>query len=1145
MGNTLGAAALGAGAALAPALIGGPAGILLGGAFAIAAGLLFRPKRDDASQPNVQAPKGNPNRPLPIVFGTDAPQDVGVDFFGNVRYIEQEESTKGSQNVTTGFQVLADLGCSVCRGQGQILKIWREGALVYDAEGTGPIQALTGTLRLYPGSVDQTPDPVEQALFGIERTPAYLDVVRFTIQNHDISDLNRMPIFKALVTRTPTPVYPADTIDIDIDGRTSTTSLDGQNLIYAESDDTITTLNIESQTVVSSEASPTGFADLHNTWQAVDFDNNVYVAKAGIVLNTSVVRLYAPDYQTLDQSPDRSTGGGYHFIISNLPIAVTRSEQVLFAMAGLNVNAWRLEVGGFPNNFSIDNLNLEGSTGINRDLQGPAAAARDPLTGEVWFFASHASPASSFYAAIFDVVSVAFIQGANGSLEYNYDEAGNDPNVLSACYVPQTHEMAVLAGQNGDNTQGLIYFIDVDTRQLVDKMSFGQNIEIANIGYTTFSNGPDESGRIFVHPTDTDSRNWLEVDLVQRQIINAYDLSNWGVPTLSTNNGAARYDETRRALWVDTQGDVTIVYLDRFSGTGVNLAEVTAELIDDTGELESALDFDGTAIEPITIRGAVYNENVAASFLQELYNAHNARLIDSGWKLKGIRRGGVPVFAIQSKHLGAAEGDSAAPTISRPRTSPLSLPQRVEIAFRQPSNYQNGTEGHPRALDAVVSRDATVLSYPGVLSADEAKSICMQQIDLAYLEAQSYDTSVPPEFINIEPGDVGTIEDGNELVTVEVIRPSLGANSVVDLKTVRIDDRALSRAGTGAPSIIPDPIIQPIVSTTPVILDTPLLLDQLEGVTPVIQIAGLQNSDNPRGATIQRSPNGIDGWVDYAAIDPSKIIQSGILKSALPAGSVDIFDRTNTIHVDIVRGSLASAASEEAIINDDQLNAYIIPTDNPHTWQIGQFTNATLQGDGSYILDTLVRARRDNENHLTSAQGKPIYFPTIPSLLAKAIPLSEVGTTFFYRAITFGQNRPGPVVGYTILGQSKIPYLGVDPNGSLVGNDWNVDWMSRSRLGPAFGLNAPPIAEAIFDFRCYMLDGPQGNPIANAVIGTTATPNGSAITTDQTSTRRQTMVITEQDQIEWFGSVQVTIHLRIHQLSDIVGEGWPLYVSFS
>lgn len=1141
MSSTIGRAAFGFGAVVAPALIPGPAGILLGGGFAIAGALLYRPKRNDASEPNIQAPKGSPNRSLPIVFGTDVPQDVGVDFFGNVRKVEQKESTKGGQDVTTGFQVLADMGFSICRGPGVMLKLWREGELVYDIEGAGVFRSLSGSLRTYNGTPDQLPDPVEQALYGIEDTPAYLDIVRFTLQDHDISDLNRMPIFKAKVTRLPSPAYPKDEIALNVDFKTSTTSWDGQFFVFAQANNTITFLNNETQQVAFDGPAGISFTDQHLRGPGIDFDNNLYVGIDGVVTNTSVARLNAPDYLTFDQSSNRATGGGWHVQVSHLPIARLVSEQVLFAMSGLNMNAWRLDAS-FPGTRAIDNLDLEGSSGINVSLQGPAGSARDPITGDFWVFIGDNTVEQSFYAAVFSVSPPALIDGANGSLQYSYSEAST-ANVASACYVPQTHEMAVIVGTPAVNGAGIIYFIDVDTRQLVEKFPLGKNIELESIGYATFANGPDENGRIFVHLADVDSRQWLEVDLVRREVLLEYDMENWGIPALSTNQGAARYDPLRRALWLDSSGETAIAYLDRFTGAGVNLAEVTAELIDET-DLDSVLDFNGTDVESVIINGATYNDGSAATFLQSLYDFHNCRLIDSGWKLKGKQRGGPPVFAIETKHLGAAPEGSTAPQLNRPRTAPLSLPQRYEVGYRNINNYQNSTQGHPRALDAVVSRDQTRVSYPGVLSDDEAKSGAIQQISIAYLEAQSYDTTAPPKFLNVEPADIGTIQDGNEIIEVEVAEHTYGANGVIDLKTVRMDDSALTQQGTGAPNSIPPDVIQPVLSTTPVIFDTALPFDTLEGATPLIQISGTQETDEPRGATIQRSPDGVGSWADYAVLDPSRIIQHGTLRTSLGPGTTRLVDDVNTFQVALARGSLASAIRNDAM-NDETINAYYMPTDDGF-WQLGQFIDATLQGDGSYICSALIRGRKNDENHLTTTQGKKVYFPNVNNVLVKSIPLSEVGVTFFFRAVTFGSNRPGPVVAYTFLGMSKETYSGIDPHGTLDGNnDWHIDWMSRSRLSAAYGLNAPPLAEAIFDFEADMLDGPQGDPVANATIRTTATVNGSVITTDNTSTRRQTMVIEEADQVFWFGSVQTTIHLAIYQLSDSLGRGEPLYVTFN
>jgi len=308
-------------------------------------------------------------------------------------------------------------------------------------------------------------------------------------------------------------------------------------------------------------------------------------------------------------------------------------------------------------------------------------------------------------------------------------------------------------------------------------------------------------------------------------------------------------------------------------------------------------------------------------------------------------------------------------------------------------------------------------------------------------------------------------------------------------------------------------------------MDTPLLRDIDDGRFPYVAAGAFGDEPWP-GAVIIKSEDGLSFGSSVTFVPAGGNATHGVAEAALADGSSTVFDRQNTLTVSLFRGSLASV-TELDVLNG--ANAALLGS------EVIQFAGATLQPDGSYVLDTLLRGRRGTEWATAGhVKGERFVMLTPSTIFAVQTPTAEIGLKRFYKAVTLGgDSLAAQIKDVTLQGQAFMPLSPVHLTGSRDGaNDWTVSWVRRTRIGGEWrDFVDVPLGEASEAYEVDILDG---TGALKRTITATASAGGSVVTPAS-----QSAFYTSADQIADFGANQVTLSVRIYQLSATVGRGFP------
>ncbi|MFC1885331.1 hypothetical protein ACFL2O_11235, partial [Thermodesulfobacteriota bacterium] len=271
-----------------------------------------------------------------------------------------------------------------------------------------------------------------------------------------------------------------------------------------------------------------------------------------------------------------------------------------------------------------------------------------------------------------------------------------------------------------------------------------------------------------------------------------------------------------------------------------------------------------------------------------------------------------------------------------------------------------------------------------------------------------------------------------------------------------------------------------------------------------------------RGAGLFRS---IDGGASWAMVDT--IIEGATIGTAtgiLGEGPSTLWDEGNTLNIEVLNGELESKTEGEVLAGE---NAAAFGRQG--RWEIIQFCNAVLESDGTYTLSKLLRGRRGTNHAVDShEEGDAFILLTMGTIERVETDLDAIGNQFLYKAVSFGNELYD--AGYMAFVNSGVglkPYSPVHIKGRRDGSgNLTIEWIRRTRRGGDWNdLSDVPLAEAAEAYEIDIMDG-------STVVRTI---EASSETADYTAA----------DQVTDFGSVQSAVTLKVYQLSDDIGRGYP------
>ena len=1110
--------------------IGGPFGAAVGSAIGAGLGyLLFPPEGKTIEGPRLDDLKvsfSSYGRPIPRLYGTFETGGNVVWSPGLVEHrIEEEQGGKGAPSVTTvTFLYTASFRINYCVGVADaILRNWADGKLITDITGTTPItnfifggafeplgeeasSILFGefdfsgpgdqALRNYLGTTTQLPGPAEQADKGIANTSAYRGTVGQEWEDLPLENYgNRIPQITAEIAMEATESFPVDTLagaagrsfwEWQVKGQTFLTS----GFIRVD--------NVGQTVLTSSEISN------EPDFPCTDSSGNFYRVLDGFGLGDPECRKYdgstlalvetsTPLGDPFSDPPCQQLSGSLNWskgrIFGGIVLADgTEVGELLFVARDtlsstnevivIDINALQSSCGGVINRYFASAMGSSLVVDSERHLWAFANVSGDTILTRV-------APGSG------DIVETHTISGDTTD---------------HMAYEPATNSL--ILGNSGSH---LIRW-GIDSQSIEARLD-GITFSGGTKNISVFWNGPSAAGILYLQ-TGAVGGTFTEFDVINMVRGRSWSpSSDFGLSTTLIHRGI--YDPLHHAMIKRSdgaEGNIHWLYLNRMSGDDITVRSIVED-VSSLVDLVAGTDIDATELTDTLPGYIVRSRMTARKALEPLATAFNFRSVESDFKIKFPKRGGASVGNIPQIDLGATAGETpTTQAIQKTRIPEDQLFETAIIEYIDPTFDNNpNTQQAKRSKEAIDVGGSLKFDFPGALGNDQAAQIIERILFQAWSGRTSVATNLPLKHILKDPGDVVTLTKDGKTVTLELHDVQLGANSIIKISGT-IDD-AIVHVSTaeGADALgVEDQVIVVTGPTEFFILDTPLLRDVDNGEGIYVAAGTPGNASWPGAAIYRGLTAGETG--PFIAITSSRDMDYGFTEEALPDASPNIFDRDNALTLTLFSGVLSSS-TETAVLNG--ANALLIGD------EIVQFVNATLNADGTYTIDTLLRGRRGTEFATgTHIAGDNVVVLSANTLLRVAVNLSDHLSTFFYRAITLGDSQfSSKTIEQLLRLRSQMPYAPSHVAGSISANDWTFTTVRRTRIGGSWKDSIDvPLGELTESFEWDVMDG--------ATVKRTLTSSTASVT------------YTSAQQNVDFGDNVTTVELNVYQISADVDRGF-------
>ena len=518
--------------------------------------------------------------------------------------------------------------------------------------------------------------------------------------------------------------------------------------------------------------------------------------------------------------------------------------------------------------------------------------------------------------------------------------------------------------------------------------------------------------------------------------------------------------------------------------------------IDTTGLTDSVTGF------KVTATGSIRNA------IEPLRGAWPFDVVQSGYKIKATSRGSASVVTIP---IGELAIDTQ---LTESREMDSQLPQNVTVKYiDQGRDYDVNEQRAQR--DNTEAVNSLVLELPVVLSATQSAQVADKLIRIYALEKSDFSFTLPAPYRYLEPGDVVTIAATDAdyvLRLVSVNQTADGRLECAGRPSSAATYTSIAPGDGGKQGAVTIPLAG---ATVGLIVDCPVIDEGLQDAPGFALGMNGYSAGWPGGILYRTADNG-QTWDDLQALDGRAT--AGYAAGVLSASAGNLIQRGGSLTVSLIGGTLESV-TEAQMLNGANIAAYGVNG----RWEIMRFQNATLNGDGTYTLDTFWRGDKGTE-WATGLHAANDYFVLMsdPDVAFVGMPTDIIGQPRDYRAITAGADIDSAASqAFTYSAVNLETLSGVHPRGSRSAGDLTIAWRRRTRVGGAWrDFVDASLGEAS---ESYEVDIMQGATVKRTITATTPS-----------------VLYTSAMQVTDFGSPQASVTVNIYQLSAVVGRGYKL-----
>ncbi|MBE7637067.1 hypothetical protein GUA87_09445 [Sneathiella sp. P13V-1] len=1033
---------------------------------------------------------------VPTVFGT-------MRLGGNVIWAgplnRQAAEVQGGKGSVCGgssqYLYSASFALAICKGEmGELLKIWADGNLIFDAQSSAAKKMKGLNFRFYPGSEDQSPDSIIQAEIGADNTPAYKGICYLVFDELPLSEFgNRLPNIEVMVTEAGREEFPVQTgATSDFHPDQICLQEDGAFLYSYEVDggtNILRKIDTDNLSIASEFAIGSDFPELPSSLPGLSVDRSGdlwggtgYAKLAGRSIFKFNTKLMAVEHQMALPAEI----GAVTFSVDIHPFEVGPSFQVAGSQQSGQVTVFD------------EGLSVLGS--IETDALTCEGAFRDE-NENAWLIMTGNMALSPL--SLVNIVRVSMDQfvGSEGSIyqptieKYEIPQReltyamGISTNITRfVTYLPRTREIVLL------NNHRIL------------KWSLVRNV-ISGFRDGDFSNYQNLNQKVttdkLVFKRSSSELIYLDPEsLEEEKVIDLNDFVT-GIPV----HAAAYEEETDSLITLASDAPLRRLLLRRIKGEGATYQDIFRKMLL-SAEL-SVDDFDVSKVTGDVDGYLISRQGSLQAVMEPLLNLGDVDLVESNFKLILQTRGNEPPTVIPN--------DEMMTPLQTTRLQEAELARTVSLSyFDTETGYLPGLQQAKRveAPSAVgFGKNDVTYNVPVALTAEKAKRSVLQNLKAVWAERDVGQFQLPSKYLHLDPADPLEINGTQHYITqnhnlqdfTQEIE-TVGSHGIInDLGEITAD------SGKGYVEL---PIATP-KKTDLFLLDLPLLDDRhANGGIAAQHYYGISNTaESWQSSAVYASDN--NTRFDLVEIMSSDVTWGYAVNALPPVETMWRTDRDNYLDVELLHGQdrIEAIPSAELLSGG---NLVLVGG------ELLQFSEVEWLSPTRARLSNLIRGRRGTEDAISNHKvAEKVILLSGGAISKRSIPLAALNITKYFRAVSNGELlEDASTVTQKFTGRDLKPYAPIISSVSRSTDTVSLSWHRRSRIGGQGLSNSPPLAER--DER-YELEFIYGGQSASIFVS-----NASSF--DYSLDQFNAHFSETQDHLPSLG-------LRLYQLSEAVGRG--------
>lgn len=442
------------------------------------------------------------------------------------------------------------------------------------------------------------------------------------------------------------------------------------------------------------------------------------------------------------------------------------------------------------------------------------------------------------------------------------------------------------------------------------------------------------------------------------------------------------------------------------------------------------------------------------------------------------------------------------------RAQESELPSTIKLTYQDVGkDYEQGSAEAKRQVGN--SHRVSQAALPVAMTYADAIETAEIWLHELWASREKGSLAFPPSRLAVETTDVVTLTAMGRDFTFRIVGQTFGEK--IDAELISISPHIYGRyIGGDRPDTPTDPTIYGAAIAA--FMDLPLISG---AETPYAGHVAAYGDPWPGGVAFYRSPTVSDYTTNIVVASPAKL---GATQFDFYSGPTGRWDYGNIVRVQMFNGELSSVSEIVALGG-----ANLMAIENADgEWEIIQFRNVALISPGVYDLSTFLRGQFGTEGAMRSPVASGARVVLIDSAIKEVLmAVDERGLEFNWKwgPSSYPIDHPSiQTAAHTFNGVGLRPYSPVHVSGEFDGNDIDISWIRRTRLGgDSWEQTEVPVNEETQSYEIDIMDG------VNVVRTLTSST--------------QSVTYTEAQQITDFGSVQSSYAVRVYQLSATFGRG--------